>query len=171
MAKWLQSSPLGLLGLFRLKVLGRNPDGFGEDVIPVVEVSDFYGAPLLEAVGVSTAVAAAGSATTIPVPQGEVWRVHGVGARLDMTAAITATDGIGISIAVDTANAARCQLAQNNDRAMVLATGLVLFEASAHFDRPLVLRGGTNLVAVNDRVLSAGCQLRIQALIERVDTP
>jgi hypothetical protein len=38
----LHKAPLGLLGAFALKVLGRNPDKFGEAVLPVVDVYDQY---------------------------------------------------------------------------------------------------------------------------------
>lgn len=47
----LHKAPAGLLELFNLKVLGQQPNLFGELVSPVVDVRDFYGQNILIASG------------------------------------------------------------------------------------------------------------------------
>lgn len=76
----LQKSPIGLLGAFALKVLGRAPDKFGDTVLPTVDVFDLYLAKS-ELKGVQTAafvINIGGSIVNSPdlvVPNGKVWRV------------------------------------------------------------------------------------------------
>lgn len=43
----LHKTPVGLLELFRLRTLGAAPNLFGEQVTPVVDVTDMYGLDLL----------------------------------------------------------------------------------------------------------------------------
>jgi hypothetical protein len=43
MSSELHKAPLGLLDLFRLRVLGEQPNKFGREVQPSVEVGQFYG--------------------------------------------------------------------------------------------------------------------------------
>lgn len=75
----LHKAPLGLLGAFDLKALGRQPNEFAETLLPVTDVTDFYLQP--NAV-VRTAAAATGAlgATLVNLTpaQNEVWRVKGV---------------------------------------------------------------------------------------------
>jgi len=77
----LQKGPLGILGWFALKVTGRNPPGFGDSVVPVVEVGDNYLATSelqiqRQAVALLIAVNTAASFT---VPNGKVWRLIAAG--------------------------------------------------------------------------------------------
>lgn len=51
----LHKAPLGLLEIFRLRTLGRNPDEFGSQVIPVTDVTDNYGLDLLSGVAENAA--------------------------------------------------------------------------------------------------------------------
>lgn len=58
----LQKGPLGLLELLRMKQGGKQPVLFGEQVVPVVNVTPFYGADLLKT-GL-TGAAAVGAVTS-----------------------------------------------------------------------------------------------------------
>jgi hypothetical protein len=78
----LQKGPLGILGWFALKVTGRNPPGFGDSVIPVVEVGDNYLATSelqiqRQAVALLLAV---NTGATFVVPNGKIWRLIAAGA-------------------------------------------------------------------------------------------
>lgn len=57
----LHKAPLGLLELFRLRTLGRNPSEFSDAIQGVADVTDFYGADLLQTV---TETAGAGAITS-----------------------------------------------------------------------------------------------------------
>lgn len=70
----LQKSPAGLLELFRLRTLGRNPVGFGDDVVPVADVTDYYGADLVVSADFA-GVAGAVDATFLTAPSAFARRV------------------------------------------------------------------------------------------------
>lgn len=77
----LHKSPRGLLELFRLRTLGRQPDRFGDTVVPVVEVGEFYAADLklVSTPALTTgAIGGAGMSSTLTLT-GPI-RVHAAGA-------------------------------------------------------------------------------------------
>jgi hypothetical protein len=73
----LQKGPLGILGWFSLKVTGRNPPGFGDSVVPVVEVGDNYLATseLQLQIATTNLSLATFNGTTFTVPNGKCWRL------------------------------------------------------------------------------------------------
>lgn len=79
----LHKAPHGVLGAFDLKVLGQNPDKFGDTLIPTSDVLDFYLARNLDVFGpIGTITNPATSALAgEAVPQGECWRVFAVHAQ------------------------------------------------------------------------------------------
>jgi hypothetical protein len=93
----LHKAPLGLIGAFALKVLGRNPTEFGDVVTPVVDVYDQY----LE-VTESRVVGAMGigvrtiSGTHTPASRFS-WRVLAIGVSLSLDAADVALTGTTIT--------------------------------------------------------------------------
>lgn len=80
----IQLIPPGLLGLFQLKQMGRNPDQLGEVVLPTVEILDWYRQALSEwsTTTHSVVINATGRANfqtfsnPIAVPDREWWYVH-----------------------------------------------------------------------------------------------
>lgn len=85
----LQKGPLGLLGAFALKTIGRNPTQFGDTVQPVADVYDQYLAQ--SELGIATTNAAIGlnnfQQLTIAVPAGKMWRLFGVSWQATLNAA------------------------------------------------------------------------------------
>lgn len=77
----LHKSPRGLLELFRLRTLGRQPDQFGDTVVPVVEAGEFYAADLKlisTATATTGAIGGAGMSNTLTLT-GPI-RLHAAGA-------------------------------------------------------------------------------------------
>jgi len=84
----LHKSPRGLLELFRLRTLGANPPQFGDQIVPMVEVSEFYAFDLKTCSGSSPttgAITGAGLSDTLTL-SGPV-RVHWAGANFIVGAA------------------------------------------------------------------------------------
>jgi len=81
----LQPAPPGLLSLLQLKQRGQNPDALGDTVVPVIDLTHWYGLDSVEAVdGMGTfpsnvayvgAVGVTSGAMQL-TPEGEVWWVH-----------------------------------------------------------------------------------------------
>jgi hypothetical protein len=98
----LQKAPVGILGAFALKVLGRNPTTFGETVQPIVDVYDQYlGTSELQInVGSGLVTALAGyNAVSFTVPNAKAWRLKAaslIGALNVADAALVSTQTIGI---------------------------------------------------------------------------
>lgn len=82
----LQKVPLGLLQLFALQTNGRLPTEFGEQVVPMVDVADFYGADRLLPSSISSGAGAFPRATNT-TPIGSTIRVHQITAQLALGAA------------------------------------------------------------------------------------
>src|SRR5262245_56671279 len=86
----LQKSPLGFLGAFALKVLGKNPDVMSDAVVPTADIYDQY---LLtqeltrQGATVTLLAAATSIAGNLTVPAGKMWRVLAVGAAMTINAA------------------------------------------------------------------------------------
>jgi putative lipoic acid-binding regulatory protein len=93
----LQKSPIGLLGAFALKVLGRNPQQFGDQVVPVVDVYDQYLAigelQILTGSGLATALAAFNS-VSFTVPNGKAWRLKAA----SLIGSLNAADAAVVSV-------------------------------------------------------------------------
>lgn len=86
----LQKSPVGLLGAFALKVLGRNPPQFGEAVQPVVDVYDQYLSQGELRGMVQSGATIVGNPVvqqTLSVPRGKCWRVIGAGGFVSVNVA------------------------------------------------------------------------------------
>lgn len=79
----LQKAAHALLGAFNLKVLGQNPDRFGDTVTPVVDIYDQYLVNELLRVSTTVTIAGGSGVTSLvgspTVPQGFSWRVIAVG--------------------------------------------------------------------------------------------
>lgn len=86
----LQKGPIGLLGAFALKVLGRNPTQFGDTITPTIDVFDHYlSSGELQRVGqtITIGIGALTANADQTVPNGKVWRVLGIGAAFVINAA------------------------------------------------------------------------------------
>jgi len=92
----LQKAPLGLLGAFALKVLGRNPPQFSDVVVPTADVYDQYLATqeLQQLTVAGNANLAASNTRTFTVPNGKVWRLIGAGAQIGLNVADVALKSI-----------------------------------------------------------------------------
>jgi len=77
----LQKSPIGILGAFALKVLGRNPQLFSEAVTPTVDVYDQYLATSELSVKATSANVnlATFNTSAFVVPNGKCWRLMALG--------------------------------------------------------------------------------------------
>jgi len=108
----LAKAPYGLLELFNLKVLGKQPTEFEQVVLPTIDTRDFYGANLLEpSVSGGTTGALLNLLDTDNLAQNVGMR--GLGARLTVGAA----GGTDLSLVVgylDPTNGDRCALGQHS---------------------------------------------------------
>jgi hypothetical protein len=142
----LQKAPLGLLGWFSLKVLGRNPPQFGEAIQPVVDVGDSY---LVQSefsaetiLGTFLLGNAQSSLMTFVVPASKLYRVWGVAADT--------TVGAG-DAALNTAYAALLSVGGNPAAPFMIAagpmtlTGNLTRTGSLLFPRPMLLGPGTTI--------------------------
>lgn len=90
----LTAAPLGLLGAFALKVLGKNPDGFGDTVSPVVDVYDQYLQTTENRTIGAIGIGARTVSMTHTLPDRFCWRVLAIGVNFTLDAAdiaLTAT--------------------------------------------------------------------------------
>lgn len=108
----LQKGPIGLLGAFALKVLGRNPPAFGDSVVPIVDVYDQYlnqGEQQVKSSAVALNIGVPFLNVTFTVPTSKCWRVLGAGGFVSLNAAdaaLIAQVGIGILSPADPLNSA-----------------------------------------------------------------
>lgn len=93
----LHKSPLGLLGAFALKVLGQNPDKFGQTVGPVVDVYDQYLEPTEARVAASMAIGTRTISGTHTLPNRFAYRVLAIGVSMSLDAADAAITGTTIT--------------------------------------------------------------------------
>lgn len=103
----LHKAPLGLLELFNLKVLGKQPVDFGEIVQPTIDVRDFYGANLLDpsvSGGTTGALLNLRDTDVLIQPFG----LRGLGARLTVGAA--GGGDLSLSFGFEAPNGDRCCL-------------------------------------------------------------
>lgn len=100
----IQTLPLGLLGLLRLKVQGRNPATLGESVIPQLDMAPFYFESGViwspNSVGFADASFAPGTAGpsfavlapgVLAPPPNECWYIHGGALQVGVLANATLT--------------------------------------------------------------------------------
>lgn len=66
--------PAGLLDLLLAQQQGKNPSSLGDDVLPVIEITDFYNQERIITQGGSLSMTAVNGTNTITIPAGEVWR-------------------------------------------------------------------------------------------------
>lgn len=102
----LQKGPLGILGWFALKVTGRNPPGFSDSVVPVVEIGDNYLATSelqIQRVAVTVGIGVSSGNNAFVVPSGKIWRLIAAGV-FGGTAAADAAFRSVISIALKSPN-------------------------------------------------------------------
>lgn len=164
----LQQAPLGLLGLFGLKTLGKNPDLFGSEVVPVAEVSDLYGLQYLGYVGLtSAAIQNWGDTVTLVVPDGIVWRVHAAAVTLASGNPITSPDGMACSMQCGGPNIF-CSLTFAESPLTAPTGASVSLVATYTPSRPLVLPPGTFLNGTNLRAFSAPVEMHVRALVEAI---
>lgn len=76
----LHKAPQFLLDLFRLRTTGGQPYNFGDTVLPTVDVTSMYGAPMQLTSSTAATIGAMGLSNTFNVAN--VARYHGVAAEL-----------------------------------------------------------------------------------------
>lgn len=137
----LQTAPSGLLGWFNQKVLGQNPDTFGNVVTPVVEIGDNYllqGQLVSEQV-VGTMVATdTSSLAQFTVPAASIWRVLCVAGQVSIDPADVAKNFAWIAYL--TLNGITAYLAGG-----ALAAGSAGRVGAYFFPRPLLLPPGARI--------------------------
>lgn len=143
MSSPLQKAPSGILGAFLLKVLGKNPNQFGDVVTPTVEVFDHY---LLQqelkndnGVGAGTITLTAGAQVVrgfATVPNGKVWRVLASGVFCTVAAADVALGfNVGLYVRMPGGAVTPFFTGQTNGAATSRTAGF-------YFPRPLTLPAG-----------------------------
>lgn len=93
----LQKAPAGLLGLFDLKTLGENPNGFARTLVPVADVRQHYGANGQQVL-TTTASSSVGATLLLTVPENQVYRVLAIGALLSCSIGAVFSKDIQIAV-------------------------------------------------------------------------
>lgn len=79
----------GILGTLEQKVLGQNPDAFGQELVPQFDARDHYLTDLLAPIGPAGTITnpATSALAGQVVPQGEIWELVSVHAEATVLAA------------------------------------------------------------------------------------
>lgn len=156
----------GLLALFNLKTLGRNPDAWSDELRPVADVTDHYSLDLTQVVNQTANVSVRGTGPSLTVPNGFVWRVRHAGVYITLTGAMTMADGVALSIWANTGGFASPMTQFESPIVSVGAGRTAGVAASIYFDRPLMLRPGSVVSGQLDRDLSGAMPLLLRLIIE-----
>lgn len=168
-----QTAPRGLLGFFGLKTEGQNPNEFSDTIVPVVDVTDFYGARRIEEATNSSTGEVAAASIQINVDARHQWWVRAVSARFDFTVLANSADEQwrftlqyvnkvgGAQFYLDTETVLTSTLALPLGAA---ATYSVFLKAA--FEKPILLPSGGFVQASCSATMSAGSY----AIGLRVDT-
>lgn len=161
----LQKAPSGLTGFFDLKTLGQQPVKFSDTVLPVVEVSEFYAVPANRTIQTATAALnARGSAVSLTVPSGVLWRLHGIG----WNGAFNAGDwwypaplinigNVTLRLPTPYVNAIQVPAAQDTE----LSQGIV-------FDAPLLLQSGSLITLIAGTAIGTATNVTLSALVDSI---
>lgn len=156
MAGTIARRPAGLLDLLLTQQQGKNPAELGDLVLPVIDLSMFYGQERLEVNEATRTASAVGNSDEITVPQGESWGILNVSARATFN---TIGQKIKISLFASVGGSDFVMLAENSATA-VGATDIVnvfanlpftVFPAGAQFGMlvgELDLNAGANISVV-----------------------
>lgn len=159
----LQKAAQGLTGLLELKVGGHQPIKFGETILPVIDVVEFYASVTNRVVKTATSsLNARNTQTTMQVPINEIWRLHTLGWHGSFNALswwlpemLIEIDGVGTRLPNSYVNAVQIPAAQDSN----LNGGVI-------FDAPLLLRSGTNLTVIAGTNIGAATNVTLRALVD-----
>lgn len=166
----LQKAPLGLLALFSLKDLGRNPPEFAEFVQPTADVTDHYSLSDLTRTAIAANVTNEGDTFGGAVPDGEVWRVRCIDAALTLAAATTAAAGVAFALGIALQGNAATQFAAFDGGTTALGAHGAnrTFRCSTGWlARPLLLGSGGTFTFFNSAAYSAASSGAMSILFER----
>lgn len=80
----IQKVPAGLLAMLNMKGTGQNPVDLAMQVLPTIDLSEAYSAPLIGFQQIET-ITAIGQDAALTVPDGFVWRLLGMGTVMTNT--------------------------------------------------------------------------------------
>lgn len=142
----LHKSPSGLLELFRLRTLGANPPLFGEQVSPVVDVTEHYGADVMTSQfdQLNNVTLNGAGGTSVTRTQTALTRLYAMSAQVQMGAAGGTILLLSIGIRAPNASAPVVILA---DRVVGACPPGRTFRVSIPLPRPLILPNGTVIVS------------------------
>lgn len=163
----IQKPPSGLIQFLRMVTGGRAPDALSEQVVPTIEMQEFYASDRFEIVSGVTSVAIGGVNTfvDVEVPSSERWRVHGIGAQLDSWSVTGET-----AICQPFINIARSQAFWSpieRPFGIPIADTGQAFSVGASVG-PFILPPGALVRAINYTDTTGTADLLVVALIERI---
>lgn len=166
----LQKAASGLTGFFDLKVDGGTPPQFGESVVPVVEVAEFYDGTS-QFVGINTGtVTLPGDFLAMTVPATQAWRIRSVGFDLTLAAATTGADGAGGSIFYDPGTGGAI-LHSGHSIQKITAANAWRFSSGVQLPKPFIALPGTRILFVNDRTYSVASTVNLRVFIDPIQYP
>lgn len=159
----LQKAPIGLTGLFDLKLFGQQPDRVSGTVQPYVDAADHY---LLQNMqtqqGQNAACAIAGDGVSFQVPNGQVWRLRALAFRIN---ALLADGQIHIAIGFkQTANGVTVPLGYLAQSLATVATATV--DVVRYFERPLLIQSGGSAIGQLEAPTAAARTGTLSAMYE-----
>ena len=162
MAQRLNRIASGLLSLFQIKSLGRNPQELSDIVQGTLELSNFY----FSNIGVTLEVAnttgvglteRASAQSIITIPDGEIWAVRMVATDITVST-FAASEAVLANPAIDRINNSADQLILNDGMPQTTNAGFQMNALNsqhrvARFDNPLFLPGGVRIYSYISQVI------------------
>jgi hypothetical protein len=141
-AKTIQRFPAGLLDILGMQSTGDTPHLIGGEVIPTIDLLDYYLIDRLRGQQATTANVAAigGLVTTVTPPAGEQWLVYGF---TGASAALAAATAFTATLAVFRASTGFYQFIGPN----VSAANPATYANGVSFSQPFIMRPGDVLAA------------------------
>lgn len=163
----LQKAPAGLLGLFDLKTLGENPNGFARTVVPVADVRMFYGANGQEVLETTAAPSLTGGTLLFTVPPTVTYRLLAVGGIVIAGAGAILASDIRQAVVIDKTFAVICAQQYSPTRGVTLTVNEEFYGGVWFNEPPLLLPGwrfGTRNMFSSSANLTQLCRAIVQPL-------
>lgn len=170
----LQKSPIGLLGAFALKVLGRNPQAFGDTITPTVDVYDQYLAQgeLKISTLSSNVNLATFNARSFTVPAGKAWRLIGLGGNYTPNAADVAVLGKLSGAITSPDSAPLAFITGSSGGGLAVAVGAAGVNFGQAFRPPIFLPSGWSVAVtlVSATAWTVAAPFAAELMLQEIDT-
>ena len=163
----IQRIPPGLLSFLGLKSTGQNPNVLADTVVPTLNLEHLYLAQDLRVSSATQNVANAGQSISLAVPNGEAWRVLGIGYSADT---LTAPATLKVALKIAPGGAVACPVYSSWPPHTVSAASDIV-QDGIFVPQPFVAPSGTGFTAFLEQSLGVGTtNLAVIVLFQRLQT-